>query len=92
DATTRVLLRGDARWTGDDSASGADATTWHELRARDVTSWRLELGGGASLRGSHAAAAGEAGLRVSAGLVRAACVLHGVPAASAPGRRAEPAP
>lgn len=101
DATTRVLLRGDARWTGDDSASGADVTTWHELRARDVTSWRLELGGGASPRGSHAVVAGEAGessepgepgLRVSAGLVRAACVLHGVPAASAPGRRAEPAP
>jgi hypothetical protein len=95
DATTRVLLRGDARWTGHDSASGADVATWHELRARDVTSWRLELGGGASPRGSHAAVAGEPGepgLRVSAGLVRAACVLHGVPAASAPRRRAEPEP
>ena len=57
DATTRVLLRGDARWTGHDSASGADATTWHELRPRDVTSWRLELGGGKKRTGTPNAAA-----------------------------------
>ena len=69
-----------------DGASGADVTTWHgQLRARDVTSWRTsQLGGGASPRGSHAAAAAERGpaapgLRVPAGLVRAAGVLHGEP-------------
>ena len=86
-ATTRVLLRGDARWTGHDSASGADVTTWRELQARDVSSWRLELGGGASGRGSHAAKTvgpAEPGLQVSAGLVRAACVVQGEPAESRP--------
>ncbi|MBM7509014.1 hypothetical protein JOE61_002828 [Nocardioides salarius] len=84
DATTRVLLRGAARWSaqaqdGEARGSGEGASTWSELLVRDVGSWRLDLPGGPGGPGAHAGASDEPGLRVADGLVRASCVLHGEP-------------
>ncbi len=79
--TTRVLLRGRAEWCGRGAdgpvtASGARASTWHEVLVREVGPWTLDLPAEPAERGAHAGVPDEPGLRVGGGLVRAARLVH----------------